>query len=150
MIWNIIGALGSVATAIMLIISMLPFRSRLKIEGSIESINKTQYVLRIYNTRNTDNGIICIDFFKGSPNRESHLLNALQITEEGHYMRIPKDSAKEIYLDPSEFVDDYWRRMGNAFGKPTDKVYILIRDIKGHRYVINTGVNMDFFKAIAE
>ena len=43
-----------------------------------------------------------------------------------------------------------YKTIGEAIGKPFDKIYILVKDKRGKSYCVNTGANVDFFKILGQ
>ena len=66
-IFSIINAIGSIATAITLIIALSKFTRKLKVKGEFPIKNSGIYLLSIYNNTLYDNEIKAIFLCKGNP-----------------------------------------------------------------------------------
>ena len=156
LIFNSIDALGSIATAVAVIIALQPFFKRLKVSGDFSLNNTGKFVIHIYNPRNRDIDIIGIHYYKGNPNRtNSFCFGGNEFDEKAatanvntHNLLVSHNSSVDIPIDCKCIACKY-DTIGEAFGKPHDKIYILIRDSLGHRYCIDTKANAEFFKKIS-
>lgn len=158
-ILSIIEAIGSIATAISLIILLTKYRKRLKVSGELPIKNSRHYLLKIYNSTMYDSEICSISLFKGNPKstiRDSVFISSIPFENEDliynpntKNLLIPKDSCVE-YPIPHETIVDAYQTIGESFGKPFDKIYIFLHDNKGFAYSVNTKINIDGYKRLIQ
>ena len=125
-------------------------RGALEISGELESGLSNQYWIHIYNSGNRENGLKAILFFKGNPKRRGFLFEAYPISENGHFFQIKKGETKDIYLDSAQVIENYEKNNGKWFGKATDDIYILLKDLWENRYIINTHLRIEGFKELVK
>lgn len=170
MFWTIMGVVFGAICAIAAIISiprknlrrkrninelfmgkqLVSKRNALEISGELESGLSNQYWLHIYNAGNRENGVRTILFYKGKPHRNGYLFEAYPVSEDGHYLQLKTGESKDIFLDSSEIVKSYEKNNGKCFGKPTDEVHVLLKDLWENHYVINTQIRIEGFRALAK
>ena len=159
-VFSIINAIGSLATAITLIIALTKFSRKLKVKGEFPIKNSGTYLLSIYNNTLYDNEIKGVFLCKGNPlnlltDNYSiyHTINfeeyGLTINPNTKNAIIHKDSCIEIPI-PCKCIACNYKTIGEAIGKPFDKIYILVKDKRGKSYCVNTGANVDFFKILGQ
>ena len=159
-IFSIINAIGSLATAITLIIALTKFSRKLKVKGEFPIKNNGIYLLSIYNNTLYDNEIKGIFLCKGNPlnlsNNNSTIYYALNFEDYDLTINpntknaiIHKDSCIEIPI-PCKCIACNYKTIGEAIGKPFDKIYIFVKDKRGKSYCVNTGENADFFRILGQ
>lgn len=156
---SVINAIGSIATAITLIIGLRKLGTRLKVTGEHFIKKSDTFFLSIYNNTLYDNEIEKVCLFKGNPLclfKESfpiYILNlegfGLEINPNTKNAIINKGSKVEIPI-PCKCVSCNYKRMGEAFGKVYEKIYILVKDRRGKYYCINTKMNADAFRIFGQ
>ncbi len=154
-VFQLIDAIGSIATAIAVIITLAPYRTRLKISGEIPIRKSKNYVLNIVNPRNRDNEIKAIMFCKGNPrSSQCHIFYCVEFSHfqdnlNPHTNNVMIPSMKNIELSiPCGCIVCNYDIVGEPFGKPFDTIYIRIKDIRGNIYTVNTHCNIDLFRNV--
>lgn len=154
---RIIDAVGSVATAIALIITLQQFRTKLKIRGEF-SLNKTNtYVLSIKNGTRFDCEIDSICFYQGNPSKEkSTCFYHLDFKEYIEFIN-PNTNNIRVFSNKSialpidcKCVGCNYAKHSSVFKNPYSPVYIRITDTKGHSYKVYTEINAVFFLDLYE
>lgn len=154
---KIIDAIGSVSAAIGIVIALNKFSKKLKVVGEFPVRNRGTYLLSIYNDTVYDNEIKSITFFKGNPQSsrtESSAFWSLYFND----FDLPKSAnTKNIFVEkggcveipiPCKLIVKNYDIIGEAMGKPFDKIYISICDKNGRYYYISTNENIDYFRLI--
>lgn len=155
-ILRIIDAVGSVATAITLIIAIVKFKPRLRIIGECLLRDNNHYLITAYNNKNTDIEIETISFYKGNPRKIGSFPvyfvdydeNGAEVNPASKRIIVKKDSHVDVLVSFQKIVDGY-DNTGEAIGKPFDILYVVVRDNKGNRYVINTKHNVEYFRKLS-
>ena len=170
MIWTILGVVFGAIGAVAAVLSipnnrkrrkrninelfmgkqLVSHRGALEISGELEGGLSNQYWLHIYNASNRENGVKAILLFKGKPNRDGFLFEAYPISEEGHFMQLKSGESKDIFLDSVKIVQSYKLHNGECFGKPTDEIHVLLKDLWDNHYVINTQIRIEGFRLLAK
>lgn len=156
LVFNVIDALGSIATAVAEFIALQPNLKRLKISGDFALNNAGKFVIHIYNPRNRDIEVKSICYFKGNPNKENSFFFGMKkfdkdettVNTNTNNLLVAHNSSVDIPIECKCIACEY-DTIGESLGKPHDKIYILIRDSLGHRYCIDTKVNAEFFKKMS-
>lgn len=159
-IFSIVNAIGSIATAITLIIALTKFSRKLNVKGEFPIKNSGIYLLSIYNNTLYDNEIKEIFLYKGNPSNlfisNSTICYALNfedydltINPNTKNVIIHSDSYIEIPI-PCKCIACNCKTISEAIGKPFDKIYIYVKDKRGKSYCVNTGKNADFFRMLGQ
>ena len=156
---SVVDAIGSIAAAITLIIGLTKFRRKLKVTGEIQLKKSDTYLLSIYNNTLYDSEITGIYLFKGNPLnlfKESPPFYQINLEEYGLTINpntknavISKGSIIEIPI-PCKCIACNYKRIGEAIGKPFDKIHILVKDRRGNSYCKNTKQNIDCFRILGQ
>ena len=151
------GALGSIAAVVGVIITLASYRKKLKVTGEFPIRNSNVFVIRIANSRNCDNEVKSIDFIKGNPRKsESHIFHSVSFSGYTEHLNpttnniiVPHSSYVDIPV-PCKCVACNYKKIGEAFGKPFDTIFVQVRDVNGNTYSINTNANVNFFRKLSE
>ena len=153
--FEIISAVGSVSTAISVIILLLKFKKRLKIDCNFPLKKSDIFLITIYNNTAYENEIKSICFCKGNPKniwKESNIFYCvnlndfdLEINQNTKNLIVHKESYIEIPVSNKCIVCNY-ETVGEMFGRPFDKIYVCITDKNGHKYYLKTDVNIEYFR----
>lgn len=155
-ILSVIDAVGSLATAIGVIIALMKFRKKLKIKGEVPLKKADAYLLTIYNNTVYDSEIECVSLFKGNPRKNGIPLNTVSFDNMKEYINpnnknivVGKDS--RIYFPISfQCIVSNYDVVEETVGKVFDDIYILIEDNKGNFYIHNTERNIDYFRKLID
>ena len=158
LVLSVLDAIGSISAAIGIIIALLKFRRRLKIKGEFPIKNSGTFLITVYNNTIYDNEIKSICFCKGNPKSiwgDSSIFYSiefgdfdLEVNPNTRNAIISKGSCIEIPVQCKCVACNY-EIIGESTGKLFDKIYVLVRDKKGHTYCLNTHENIDFFRRIS-
>lgn len=157
--FEIISAAGSVSTAISVIVLLLKFKKKLKIDCSFPLKKSDIFLITIYNNTVYENEIKSICFSKGNLKniwKESNIFYCvnfndfdLEINQNTNDIVIHKDSYIEIPIS-NKCVACNYETFGEMYGKPFEKIYVCITDKNGHKYHFKTGVNIEYFRKISK
>lgn len=153
--FSIIDAIGSIATAVAVVVALAPFRTKMKVDGGFPLKQTDVFVISVANTRNRDNEIKAITFFKGSPKKsDSHPFYNVdlskyeaQVNPKTNNILIPREGCVDIEISCKCIVCNY-EKLGEAVGRHLDTIFVVLRDIKGNKYYINTHANADFYRKL--
>ena len=159
LIFEIIGAVGSISTAISVILLLFKFRKKLKITCSFPLKNSEIFLITIYNNTLYDNEIKSVCFSKGNQKsifKESNIffvvnLNEynLEINQHTKNIIVHIESYVEIPISHKCIACNY-ETVGEMFGKPFEKIYVCVTDKNGHKYYLKTGVNIEYFRIVSK
>ena len=125
-------------------------KGALEVSGELESGLSNQYWIHIYNVGNRENGIKTILLYKGNPKRRGFLFEAYPISENGHFLQLKAGETKDIYLNAMHISQSYDKNNGQSFGKSTDEIYVLLKDLWENHYIINTHLRIEGYKVLAK
>ena len=156
---SIVDAFGSVATAIGLFITLFKFKKKLKISHEFPVKNSDILLISINNNTIYDSEIKSISFSKGNPKhilKESNIFYTVSFNEfdltlnpNTNNIVVPKGTIVEVPI-PCKCIACNYESIGEAFGKPYDSIFVVVRDNKGHTYSKNTQVNIDYFRKVTK
>ena len=156
---SIVDALGSVATAIGLFITLFKFKKKLKISHEFPVKKSDILLISINNNTIYDSEIKSISFSKGNPKhilKESNIFYTVSFNEfdltlnpNTNNIVVPKGTIVEVPI-PCKCIACNYESIGEAFGKPYDNIFVFVRDNKGHTYSKNTQVNIDYFRKVTK
>lgn len=159
LVFEIIGAVGSISTAISVIILLFKFRKKLKITCTFPLKNSGIFLITIYNNTMYDNEIKSICFSKGNQKniwKQSNMFfyvnfndYSLEINQHTKNLIVHKESYIEIPISHKCIACNY-ETVGEMFGKPFEKIYVCVTDKNGHKYYLKTGVNIEYFRKISK
>lgn len=151
---SVFEAIGTIATAITLIIALMKFRKKLKIKGGVPLKKPDAYLLSIYNNTLYDSEIESVCLFKGNPKFNGIPLNTvsfdnlkLQINPANKNIVIDKSTRIDLPISLGCIIGSY-DIVRETVGKVFDDIYILIKDNKGNHYIHNTEMNIDYFRKL--
>lgn len=152
---EVIQAVGAIATAITAILLLLKFRTKLVVKGEFRPHNIDKYLVIVSNRTQYDNEIISMSFWKGNPKGTMStpvLIMSVALSSFGLEMNpntngiiVHKGDRVELPLCSCDIAAHY-DTIGESIGKLYDKIYVQVRDRKGHTYVVNTHYNVDTFR----
>ena len=155
---SIIDAVGSISAAIGIFVTALKFRKRLKIKCEFPIRKTDTFLITAYNNTIYDNEIQSVCFCKGNAKnllKESTIFYCvnfnnmnLTLNPNNECVIVPKGTFLEISV-PCKSIADHYNIIGEAIGKPFDKIHVIIYDKNGHSYCLNTHRNIDYFRIVS-
>ena len=120
----------------------------LEVSGELEAGLSNQYWIHVCNIGDRENGIRSLTIYLGNPNLDSHIIDIYPVSENGHYLQLKSGEATDIYLDSCRIVRSFQARINPYNPEPKENVFILIKDLRGNRYTLNTFMQIKHFMAL--
>ena len=118
-------------------------RNALEVSGEFEIGCSNQYWIHVCNIGSRENGIKSVLLYYGNPNKGGHLIDAYPISVEGHYLQLMPSKMWDLYLDPSTIVKQFLSRLGSYISTPSQEIFVLVKDLWGNSYLLNTHLRID-------
>ena len=157
MVPSCLDAIDAIASVINSIPIIRKLSHGLNIEVEFPIKNGNILLLTAYNNTDYDNEIESVNFYKGRPSSAfSSIFYSLDLQDCNHDTNpntgniiVQKRSHVEISI-PCQCIACNYANIGEAIGKPYDKIYLAVRDRCGKTYHKNTGRNIDFFRILGK